>query len=430
MTRGRGVPSGFALILISTVIAGLAGYAITWFVYRRVGPAEYALFMVFWSSLYLVVGALSGVQQEITRATRPRPASSQRGASRSRNFGLAAAVLAFVVISGTSPLWAGSVFRGTSASLAVPLALGATAYVLVATLSGALYGIGRWRALAWIVATDGVLRLVGLVAVSFFTTDLSVLAWAVVVPFALTPIIVWPFIRGGVVGKVETDVGYRQLAWNVTRTILAATSTAFLVSGFPLLLRVTSPGAPAAAIGVLVLAITLTRAPLIVTVMALQSYLVVRFRDFSGSFRGFFLRIEAVVLGAGIVLALAGVALGPAVFQILFGAQTKLDGVVIGILVMSSALVAALSVSASAVLARSQHLVYSLGWFVAAAATVLLLLLPLDLVPRVLVTLVGGPLAGLIVQAVFLLSTPSHSRDREGSHDTTITRSDSREALN
>ena len=429
MRKDRPALSGFVLILISTVIAGLAGYAITWFVYRRVGASQYALFMVFWSSLYLVVGALSGVQQEITRATRPRRTDFLRGASRSRNFGFAAALLAFILIAGSSPLWMGSVFRGTTPLLAVPLAFGATAYVLVATLSGALYGIERWKALAWIVAIDGVLRLVSLVAISLVTTDLLALAWSVVLPFAVTPMIVWPFIRGGVVGKVQTDVGYRKLTWNVSRTILAAASTAFLVSGFPLLLRVTSSNAPAAAIGVLILAITLTRAPLIVTVMALQSYLVVRFRDFTGNFQSFFLRIEALVLGGGILLALSGCAVGPTVFEILFGHRTKVDGLVIGILILSSALVAALSVSSSAVLAKSQHVVYSIGWLVAAVTTVVLLLLPLGLVPRVLVTLIGGPLAGLVVHALYLLASKANGRARREGFGGTIRHSKSREAL-
>ena len=44
------------------------------------------------------------------------------------------------------------------------------------------------------------------------------------------------------------------------------------------MLELTSPGEPRALIGELIFIITLTRAPLIITVMSLQSYFIVQFR--------------------------------------------------------------------------------------------------------------------------------------------------------
>ena len=57
--------SGLVIIGISTVIAGLAGYAVTLLVYRVVGAGSYAIFAVFWAAMYLLIGGLSGIQQEV-----------------------------------------------------------------------------------------------------------------------------------------------------------------------------------------------------------------------------------------------------------------------------------------------------------------------------------------------------------------------------
>ncbi|MCU1443148.1 MAG: hypothetical protein JWQ59_1298, partial [Cryobacterium sp.] len=75
MQRARpGVVSldtGFTRILVATAIAGIAAYVVTWVVPRIIGGVDYKVFAVFWASMYLVVTALSGIQQEVTRATRP-----------------------------------------------------------------------------------------------------------------------------------------------------------------------------------------------------------------------------------------------------------------------------------------------------------------------------------------------------------------------
>ena len=73
--RGRRL-TGLTTILIATAIAGVASYAVTILIPNQIGLAEYAIFAVFWSTLYFVVGALGGIQQEVTRATRPVSARS------------------------------------------------------------------------------------------------------------------------------------------------------------------------------------------------------------------------------------------------------------------------------------------------------------------------------------------------------------------
>ena len=42
--------TGLPAIVIATAAAGLAGYAVTWLVFRVIGAADYAAFAVFWSA--------------------------------------------------------------------------------------------------------------------------------------------------------------------------------------------------------------------------------------------------------------------------------------------------------------------------------------------------------------------------------------------
>lgn len=393
---------GLTLILVATVSTGIIAYVITWLVPRQIGFGPYAAFAVFWSFLYLVVGALSGIQQEVTRATRRTEAGAGAGVNRARNFGLAASAVVFGLVIASSPLWVGSVFSDIGWSLVWPLALGASSYVFVAVLSASLYGITRWVPIAVMMFADGCLRLASVAVVLLVTHDVVALAWAVALPFPIVFILMWPFVRRSLVGKTQLDVGYRRLTANVAQTIVAAASTGVMVSGFPLLLGLTSPAESKATVGLFILSITLTRAPLIVVAMSLQSYLIVFFRERQETLARQLAKIIGAMVAVGLVLSVAGWYFGPAVFALLFPGERVPGGWFIMALVLSSAMVGALCVTAPAVLSRSYHIVYSAGWLAGAVATILFLLLPTDLSLRTILALVVAPVVGLVVHIGYL----------------------------
>ncbi|MBB5642143.1 hypothetical protein [Cryobacterium roopkundense] len=404
--RPRAKLSGFVLIMAATATAGIASYIVTWLVPNQIGFAGFAVFASFWSFLYLVVGTLGGIQQEVTRATTPIETAAGGRASRARNFGLVSGLLVFLVIVGSAPLWVASVFPADGWNLVWPLACGAAAYVMVAVLAGSLYGASQWVSVAFMIAVDAVLRLVAVGVVLVWTHDVVALAWAVAIPFPVTLVVLWPFIRRAIVGRTQLDVGYLALTWNVSRTMVAAASTGVMVSGFPLLLGLTSAGESSELLGLFILTITLTRAPLIIVAMSLQSYFLIMFRDIGDSFWKRFLSIQSLILGTAAVLAGVGWLIGPAVFGFLFPEQLQPEGWFIAVLVFSSALVGALCVSAPAVLARSQHFVYTAGWVIAAAVTLVALLMPLDFTQRTCLALVAGPVAGLLIHGIYLALSP------------------------
>lgn len=397
----RKSPSGFIYILAATALAGVIGYVITWLVPRVIGFDKYAIYAVFWSCLFLLVSALSGIQQEITRSTGLRVpddrSTSRRPALR---FAVVASLGSAALVFATAPAWGTAVFGADGWGLVLPLAFGTASYVVFAVVSGSLYGLAKWQLLFWLICLDATLRLVAICVVLSATTDTTALAWSVSAPYSIALIVLSPRLRRALNRRARLDVDLRRLTWNVARTIVAAASLGVMVSGFPLLLGVTSGNEEKTTLGLLILVVTLTRAPLIVVAMALQSYLVVHFRRTSKSAFAAIAPIGIAVGIASVVLMLGGWAFGPWTFGVLFPGEPKPDGWLIAVLVLSSGLVGMMCVSGSALLAKSAHAPYSVGWTIAALATIGSLLVPLDLTARSALALVAGPLFGLVVHSV------------------------------
>lgn len=389
-----------ALILGASAISGATGYLVSLLVAARVGVESYAFFSVYWSALFVAVGALGGVQQEVTRAT----SSGISGGDSSRLPRLAAvsALGVFVFLAMSSLLWAPGIFPDDALDLRWSLAWGVASYLVVAVVCGALYGVRAWWGLAAMIVIDGALRLAGVLIVLGTSSDLVALGWAVALPFPLTVLIMLPILNRRL-RLATVDVGYRRLGWNVARTVVATAATATLVSGFPLLLRATSPSASAAAIGPLILALTLTRAPIVIPLMSLQSYLIVYFADRLTALRSNALKMVMLLLVGAFALAVLAALIGPGLLIAVFGGDFTVSPWLVFLLVSSSGLIAAMCVSGPAVLARSGHAAFAIGWIVASLSTIVILLLDLPLEIKTTSALVVGPLVGLSVHLVVIV---------------------------
>ncbi|MGX5680777.1 hypothetical protein [Schumannella luteola] len=403
MSRTRHL-TGATLIIIATAIGGGAGYLLTVFAGIRLGH-DYAGFAVFWSALYLIVGALSGVQHEVSRASHPRT-EGQAAHSRPivRNFALGTAVAVAVLVTASSPLWMPALADSGGYALLLPLLVGVTWYVAVAVLGGVFYGLSFWPLIAGMIAFDGVLRLVVVGALLLVTSDVAILAWAVVLPFVVAPVVFWLIARRRVVGQFVLDVGYRRLAWNVARTIAGAAASGVLISGLPLFVGVAASGQPAAYTSALLFAISATRAPIVIVVLSLQSYLVVRFQAAREHLARWVLLVVGAILVGSALLALAAWAWGPWALS-LVGRGFELPGALIAAIVFSGGLVGALCVTGAAALSLARHFVSTLGWISAAVVVVVVLLLPLPIETALVAATFGGPIVGLVVHAVGLALT-------------------------
>jgi len=384
-------PSGAVDLMIATAVAGGAGYLLTFVAGIELGPARYVAFGVLWSSLFFAVGALNGVQQEVARATRRAPTAGGTHVVRDVTLGLAA--VAFLVAVGTSPLWVHLIFTSASLWLALPLALGLVGHTITTSLIGMLHGLHLVRMVAGIVIVDAALRL-GLSVIALnLSRDITIVSWALVLPYLVTPVLVWAIARRKI-SYATIDVNRRTLLRNVGSTIVAAVASGALISGVSLLVAVAGRDTPPAAVGAVIFAINITRAPLIIVVAAMQNYVVVRLRD-----RADWLRI--------LLRLAAGVAFGTLVFSVLIGIVGEglfaylLDGesvdpFLLALIAGSGGLVALMSLSGAAIIARGGHSMNTVGWLAAAATTATTLLIIPSFESAVSVGLVAGPLVGLL----------------------------------
>jgi hypothetical protein len=367
---------------------------------------------VFWSALFLVVGILFGIQQETARATVAVATGADRRPLRSSLAAYAsfAAVVVLVVV-GISGIWWGPASLGADhAGLVVQVALGGALNCVVAAISGVLAGSQLWKQLGLLISTDGIIRVVLVLIVLLVGGDQGWLSWAVILPFPLSLAIAFATAPRRIKAAARTPLGAGEFFRNSGQTMLAATATALLINGFPLLLSLASASSSSAALGALILAITLTRAPILVPLMALQSYLITRFAVAPERVRMTLIFLLGAILVAMILLAAVTWLWGSALLGIFFGHDFALAPAVLVPLVTSSGFIGALCVTGPAVLARNRHGAYTLGWLAASIVAIAVLLLPLPLDLRAIFALSVGPVAGIIVHLGALTRKPQVSK--------------------
>lgn len=404
--EGRGA---LGYVLGATVLAGVIGYVIQAVVPGFTAADEYITFSVFWSIVYLVVSALSGVQQEVTRAAH---VAAPAGGTRTLvGFALLYASGAAVLIVALSPLWAPQVLPpealadagGAVVQLVAALAVAAVGYTFVAVLSGALYGVRNWPGVAAMTVSDSVLRLIAIAAALALGAGVAGLGWAVAAPFLLAAAGVWLFTGRGIRASLALDTGMPGLLRNSVRTVGAAVATGIMISGLPFLLGLTSDRTQPELLASLILVITLTRAPLVIPLLALQSLLIVTFRDAPGR-----VATRVRLWGAGLLLVTAvlsalAVVVGPWAIALLYGDRYALPAPAYAAIVASAGLTALLCLTGPAVLAAGDHGRYLLGWAAASASLIGLLLLPLPELERVLLALCASPVVGVLIHATGLV---------------------------
>ncbi len=390
---------------MATFISGIVGYLITASVFREVGSVQYVWFAAFWSTLHLLVGSLSGLEQEFARATKKAKTITRQTKSPSRLFATGFAIVVMILAIMTSGLWAVPVLGNQGPSLVWPLAVGAAGFVIVAAIGGTLYGLSRWNLLALMIALDGIIRLFMLLIAMSVTDDLVVLAWCVSLAFPLTVVVLWPLLKKAISGQTEVDVNLGTLTWNVSRTVTASASSALLVTGFPILIVLASREVDLVLIGQLILCLTLLRAPLIVVAMSMQSFLVVKFRDQTSSSMKFMTAINLGIVIVTAVMTWLAASFGTAALEILSDEKPLITGEILANISISAGLFAMMIVLATPILARGYHFVYSLGWLFSALTTVVLMLGSGEFLDRVISAIILGPIVGLVTFLTAMLFT-------------------------
>ncbi|BBY19202.1 hypothetical protein [Mycolicibacterium litorale] len=398
--------SSVARVGVATAVTAMCGYAVLYLAARDLEPAGFSVFGVFWGAFGLASGAAFGLLQEATREVRDARADHPPDGPHTRPMRVAAvvAVVAAMLIIATSPLWVGHVFVAAQWLSVLLLSAGLAGFCLHATLLGMLAGTNLWTQYGALMVTDAVIRVLVAVATFVVGWGLGGFLWATV-----GGAIAWllllacsPATRAA--ARLRTPGSTATFLRGAAHSIAAAGASAVLVMGFPVLLQATSDDLGATG-GVVILAVTLTRAPLLVPLTAMQGNLIAHFVDQRTARLRALIAPAAVVLGIGVVGVVAAGLLGPWLLRAGFGEQYRADGALLAWLTAAAVAIALLTLTGAATVAAAMHRTYAIGWVGATVAAVLLLLLPLDLETRTVVALLCGPVVGIAVHLAGLAGT-------------------------
>jgi O-antigen/teichoic acid export membrane protein len=392
---------------VATVVSALFGYAVLYLAARDLEPAGFSVFAVFWGAFGLFAGAANGLLQESTREVRQAQQTPSTEGPRIHPLRVAVFVglVAAVAIAGSSPLWSSHVFVESRLLSVVLLSVGVAGFCLHATLLGVLAGVNRWTEYGSLIVGDAAMRVAVATATFLVGWGLVGYLWATVAGS-----IAWLML---LLASPATRAAARLLTPGTTATFLrgashsiaAAGASAILIMGFPVLLKATSQELGAAG-GVVILAVTLTRAPLLVPLTAMQGNLIAHFVDQRGARLRALLTPALVVTGLGVVAVLIAGLAGPWLLQAAFGPEYRADGALLAWFTTAAIAIALLTLTGAATVAAALHRAYAAGWIGATLASALLLLLPVALETRTVVALLCGPLVGIVVHLVALIRVP------------------------
>ncbi|WP_314893276.1 hypothetical protein [Rothia mucilaginosa] len=418
-------------LLGSSLLAAVSTLLVTMIAQRALNGSELTEFLLFWAALFTVTGIITGIQPEITRAVgtaRTRAVADRALANRAASGGAASAegsapqgarvvtvtaalgAIAGALVLVSSPLWAGQQIPHSAAVGVTVMAVGVFLYALQATMSGVTAGEDRWYLFAAVGGLESAGRLILMLAAALMIPSLAGLEVATVVPMGLWLILAFVTVSGRRLWVARADVPAGRLITNILWSFLSSAAAAVLMMGFPNVLKASGAAeSEPVVLGTLILAISITRSPIMIPLQAFQGVAVSAFLKQRHRPVAAFIKPAAAVVAVGAMGALAAYLVGPLLFRLIYpptaGAESAYEaaasGITLGALVFASALLALMTLSGNMALAVNQHRIYLAGWVVAAAVTLsLAFLVPAPLVPRAIVALAVGPVCGFVVHMV------------------------------
>ena len=379
-------------VLAAAGISGIAGYVVLVLAARALDPADAAQFLVFWSVLFAVFGVLIGVTTETTRAVFAARAS-EAATTRIVPVTLGLGTVVVVVVGVTSPVWGPHQLGEGWPGLVAAILVGVGLFVVHCTLGGVAAGRADWPTYSTLVSLESLMRLALCGVAVVLGTHVLGLAGAVAGACGTWILLSAVSRRQRQLWGARTDATPRGFLRRLITSCTASGVSALLLVGYPMLVKATTPDAVFDGAAPIILAISLCRAPLLVPLGAYQNVVVTRVA--THGLRAL-VPVSVGIAGLTLVGAAAAWPVGPWVLRLVNPAY-HVDGAVFTGLVVGAGLVAALTVSGAAAVALDHHTVYLVGWIAATLAAFAVLLTPWSLEPRVVVSLLVGPVVGVAV---------------------------------
>ena len=368
--NGGALPEGAVTIAIGLIIAGVATYA-----FFRVGASalggdeEFAPIAALWFAMFaLAPGFFLPIEQELGRALAHRRALGYGGGPVVAKIAILTLAVSVVVVIGlaiSAPWLTNSYFSGDWLMFGA-LIIGFLSYAPVHLSRGICSGQGRFTPFAVVVASDGVMKIAGTIALTAIgITAIGAYAFAIAVAPLLAVIAI--SVRGHLRTKTGPPAQWKEITQNFGWLLLGTVCAAVLLNAGPIAANLLASDSQADAVTRFSYGVLLARVPLFMF-QAIQASLLPRLarlaaqRSFDEFRRGLRLLV-LVVTGIGVAGTIYGALLGPWTLKLVYNAD--LTGSTLAMLALSSALyMMALAVS-QAVLALEDHAYVALGWVIA-----------------------------------------------------------------
>lgn len=402
---------------VATVFAALSGFLVLIIGTRALDAEAAKLFQSYWGLFFACTGILDGLMQETTRAVsthraaQPAPSSlreERRGVAK-RTYahwhcallvGLAAAALSLL----TEPLWAPRVI-GPAHTLPGSglLALGLLLYSCQAVLSGILSGWERWPSYARLIALDSGVRFLLVALAALFGWDLVPFFVITVIGSASWVLILAadPAARAHARSPLPLTLG--GFARRAGSAMIATGASAAIITGAPPLINATmeepDTGTGVALTGIM-LAVSLTRAPVLMPLQRFQSALIVYFVRHRDRMRQAVMLPAAAVLGVGVLGAGLAWLIGPWILAVGWDHDPAyaVPGPLLAALTFASSCTGALMITGAASLAAERHRLYAAGWVIASGVACAVLAWGTDPLRTIPLALTLGPVTGALIQ--------------------------------
>lgn len=354
-------------------MAGIATYA--FFKIGNValgGDEEFKPISDMWFATFaLAPGFFLPLEQELGRALSHRRARGEGGLPVVKRIlvlgaGITTAVLLAILVA--SPLIASHYFDGDWWMLAA-LATAFVAYAPAHLARGICAGTGRFRSYAYVMGSDGVVRIVACVTLALIGIQ-SAAPYGFAVALA-------PLVAVGVVGlrgELSTQPGpsaeWQEVTQNLGWLLIGTFFAAGLLNAGPVAASLLADPEEAELVTQFGYGVLLARIPLFLF-QAVQAALLPRLARLAATgefdeFRSGLRTLMQLVGAVGVTGTLGAFLIGPVVIETVYGAN--LGGRTLAMLALSSAIYMACIATAQAVIALRGHAEVALGWGLGVAA--------------------------------------------------------------
>jgi O-antigen/teichoic acid export membrane protein len=402
VSREYRAKSKVLLVGAASLVSAASTYVVNIVAARTLPVPETTVLLTDLAALFFFYGILAAVTTEFTRsiAVATRTGVAVGPAAWKVIAGIAVTAASALVL--TSNLWATR--GGISLSWPVTLLMGVGVFGFAwhAALCGVLAGADRWGTMSRLVGSEGSGRIVFAIVVMWIGATADRYLGAIVAASFVWLLFAALSRTSRDALRLRIDAPLRVQVPRFGAALAAQSASAALTVAFPVLLAWTTASSEYANSAPLLLAIAVTRAPMMLPLTAYQSMIVAHFTSAKVRVGHDLAAVAAGVLGVGAAGAGLAWIIGPPLFTWLISPEYHVDGVILAGLTMAAAVLALATLTGAVAQALSRHGLFLAGWLAALAVSVSLLLLPGGIEFRAGCSLAGGPLAAVLIHALAL----------------------------